>query len=174
MKVTRAPQGKKRWIFPDFGNGQIATTSTSPTVARVYLQLFEINVPQSVDQISWSNGATAAGNVRVGIYGPITTEETCEAAPLAVESASTAVSGTNQPQVVSLATTYLPTGRYYVAIQFSDNTTTFLRQSSNQQIAGMTQYFDRSGGYGAFTNPCPTPTNSATDMAGIRIRGVLP
>lgn len=165
---------KQRWLFPYYGGYVAAATNQTFTAGRVYLVEFEVIAPVTVDQITWVNGTTAAGNVTVGIYGPLVTEETCAGAAVAVQSASTAQSGTSTPQSVSLTATTLQPGRYYIAIEGSDGTGTLMRQSAQQaQVTGWTQFYDRAGGYGALTDPCPAVTNSASVAPAIRVRCVV-
>lgn len=158
----------KRWLLP-FHTG-FASTGANPTAGRVLLALFEVDRDCTVDAIVINNGASVAGNVVVGIYGPIPTEETCAGAAVKVQSASTALSGTSQPQTISITATKLKKGRYYVAVEYENAGHTFFRQTNTTQVAGWTQYYDRAGGYGALTDPCPAVTNSATDMPGVRVR----
>jgi hypothetical protein len=135
------------------------------------MQLFEVDREVTVDAIAYVKGGTIAGNVRVGIYGPIPTEDTADAAPLAIESSSTAQSaGTNNMQLITITATRLRKGRYYVAIQSDDGTATYLRYSNQNITTGFSQFYDRSGGYGAFTDPCPTPTNSGSAMPYLSVR----
>lgn len=153
-------------------NQGIATTSQTVTVGRVYLELFEVTVPTTIDQIVISNAATIAGNFTVGIYGPVVTEETADGAPLAATSASTAHAGANVGQAISLTSAVtLSPGRYYVAVEGSDVTATLNRNSGTEQVAGWKSYYDRGGGYGALTTPCPaTTTGGNAQPFGVRLR----
>ncbi len=159
-----------RWLAPFQGGFAIGTTSQTPTVARVYLELFEVTVPTVVDAISISNGATVAGNVTVGVYGPIATEETCSGAALVVQGANTAQSGTSTGQTFTFTATLLAPGRYYAAVEFDDATATFLRHGANFYVTGYVQYYDRAGGYGTLTNPCPAPSNTSAVAPALRVR----
>ena len=156
----RNPSGASeiRWIKPSITNGTQSTSGTL-TAGRVHLNHFEVNYPVIVDAIAFYNFATVAGNITVGIYGPIPTEETCLNAPVLVQSASTAMAGANQRQVISLTPTTLRPGRYYVAFETSDATATFGTGTSAGTIIEWIQYYDRGGGYGALTDPCPAVTN---------------
>ena len=62
---------RQRWIKPY--QWTLSSTSVVNTAGRVYLQLFEVPEGTTVDAIVFIKGATQAGNVRVGIYGPVTT-----------------------------------------------------------------------------------------------------
>lgn len=173
---ANAAGGSPRWIRSFLGSQAIAVTSQTPTAGRVYLNEFEVTTPVAVDGISIVNVATAAGSVTVGVYGPIATEETCNAAVVVANSASTAQSGTatvGSPQFIAFTgTVSLSPGRYYMASEFSDNTATFLRYTTFVQVTGWTQYYDRSGGYGALTTPCPSPTTDQTVAPAMYLRCV--
>ena len=168
------PQGlslkEKRYIVPpnvDFSDG-----NGTATAGRVYLSLFDIRCPILADQISLVNGTTAAGNITVGIYGPLITEDTCFNSPLAANSASTAQAGTSRVQNIPLTSnTLLGTGRYYVAIEFSSASATYLQQLAITTFL-TSQRYDRSGGYGALTDPCPVIT-SITQVPLLVIRNIL-
>lgn len=160
---------RNRWIKPYMWS--VVATSQTPTAGTVYMCEFEVTQQCTCDAIAYVKGATQAGNVTVGIYGPITTEETCDTSPLLVQSASTAVSaGTNTSQIVTFTATVLRKGRYYVAIEFDDATNTYQRNTNQTQVVGLTQTYARGGGYGTLTDPCPTPTNTASAIPGLLIR----
>jgi hypothetical protein len=170
--VPKSPRVTYRWKkilhYQHFSATQTATAGT------VYLLLFQVESATVVDAVAFIKGSAAVGNVTVGIYGPIPTEETCLNAPVAVQSSSTAVAaGVNAPQVVTFQPTVLGPGRYYAAIEFDNNASTFMRGSTQTQVTGWTQTYARAGGYGALTDPCPTPTNTATNVPGVLIRCVV-
>jgi hypothetical protein len=170
IEVRRRRATQKRWITCYHGGDTIAVTSQTATAGRVMLALFEVTETCIADQIVFCNAATVAGNVIVGIYGPVVTEDTCEGAPVKVQSASTAQANVNVPQPITIADTVLTPGRYYAAIEFSDNTATYMRTGNQNQVTGFVQLYDRSGGYGALTDPCPTPTGTGSACPGFRIR----
>lgn len=158
-----------RWIRPF--HESLATTSQTATAGRVYLLECELVNDAFVDAVTFVKGSTIAGNVRVGVYGPIVTEETPEAAPLLVESASTAMAaGVNTEQVVALTKTKAKAGRYYIAFQSDDNTATYMRHANQTQVVGWGYTYDRGGGYGAFTTPCPTASVTGSALPAMRIR----
>src|SRR5574343_174620 len=159
------------WLAPFHGGFMISTSSATATAGRVYLQEFEVLARQKLDAVVLTNQATVAGNVIVGIYGPVATQEVSTGLPLLVESSSTALSGVNSPQVITFSEITVNPGLYYVAIEFSDATHTFTRQPSQTTMTGLTSYYDRAGGYGALTNPTPTTTNNASAFPMLRIRG---
>lgn len=162
---------KARYLLPYFGGGAVASTSQTATAARVVLELVEVPVNCTIDSAIIVNAATVAGNVTVGVYGPVAlTTDTCAGAALVVQSSSTAVSGANSPQIVTFTATAFTKGKYYVAAEFSDASNTFMRHSEVAQVVGWTQYFDQGGGYGTLPTTCPAITDSAAGMPGIRLR----
>jgi hypothetical protein len=171
MTRLRLPnKNYRRWLQPLQGYG-IAATSQTPTAGRVLLMLFEVNNPCYVDAVVYQVAGTSAGNVTAGLYRPVT-EDTAEGATVVVQSSSTAQGSINTPQTVTFTSTYLAPGRYYTALEFSDATATYLRHTNASQITGWAQFYDRSGGYGALTDPCPSVTSSGSVMPGVRVRVV--
>jgi hypothetical protein len=162
---------KQRWIKP-YHHGAPATSQIA-TAGRVYLAEFEVQTTVTVDQIAWSNLATVAGNLRVGIYGPLVTEETCAGAALIYDSGDIVMSGINTAQAHTFsANKTLTPGRYYLALQSDSSTATFARDNQLVLVTGWGQTYDRSGGYGAFTNPCPAVASSSA-VIGLRLRCVV-
>jgi hypothetical protein len=162
---------KQRWIRPLHSHGTETSTSAAVTSGRVYLMEFEVYEPAFVDQILWYNGAAVSGNVRVGIYGPLVTEETCEGSVVVYDSGSIAQSGTNAAQTHTLsAPVQLTAGRYYVAFEADNATSAVFRLGNIASITGWVQIYDRAGGYGALISPCPVPTNSLTLVPSLKIR----
>lgn len=161
---------KQSWLKPY--QWTLVATSQTPVVGTVYLEEFEVLEQSTVDAISYVKGATQAGNVTVGIYGPVATREVCTGLALIANSVSTAVSaGNNTEQSVPLtAAVILPQGLYYAAIEFDDVTNTYQRYGNQTQVVGWTGTYARSGGYGALTTPCPTVTNTASAIPGLTIR----
>jgi hypothetical protein len=151
-------------------DGGAATTNATLVVGRVYLQLIHIPKAIKVDAIVISSGSsTINGNLRVGIYGPVAlTTDTASGASLIVESAS--VAQANNAQTITFTETTLQAGKYYLAFQTDSSTGIYLRRSSNVVVLNMTGFYDRSGGYGAFTNPAPSFTGSTVWMIGMYLR----
>lgn len=160
---------RNRWIHPYFWS--ISSTSQTPTAGTVYLVEFEVQQTCTVDAISFSKGTTQAGNVTVGIYGPVSTEETAAGLAVIIQSASTAVAaGVSTSQDVTFTATVLRKGRYYAAIEFDDATNTYMRNPNQRQVLGWSYTYARGGGYGALTDPCPATTDSASAIPAISIR----
>lgn len=161
----------QRYIRPYHGGGAVATTSQTATIGRVQLHLIDVADDCYVDAIIVSNASTIAGSVTVGLYGPVSfTTDTCEGTPLKVESNSTLQSGQNTGQIITLTETFIGKGKYYIAIEFSDSTATYQRQGNTIQVIGWVQYYDRAGGYGALTNPCPVITDTGSAGVGCTLR----
>lgn len=162
---------KKRWILPF---QEVTNATTNPTAGRVYMFLVEVPNRVKVDAINVPCGAVT-GNVRVGIYGPISNQasggELPDTTSLIVESNSTALSS-NTGSLITFTETKLQAGRYYIALQF-DTAGDAIRVINNATFAlGWMKYYDRSGGYGAFTTPCPTTANAITCPWGcLRVSG---
>ncbi len=168
-KIIRASNPYARYIKPS--HWAIASTSATYTAGTVYLEQIEVRTDSFVDAIVISNAATIAGNITVGVYGPVAlATEDPSAAVMIVESASTAHSGANMSQAVTFTETFLPKGKYYLAFEASDATATVNRHANVRQVTGWTGTYARGGGYGALTNPCPTYTETASNMPGMLLR----
>jgi hypothetical protein len=165
--LLNKPKSARRWIKPF--HSDMATTSQEYTAGRVLMVLFEVPEPVYVDGISVINGATADGNLTVGITRAIT-EEVGTGSVLVVESASTAQSGTNTAQFIPLTPTYLKAGRYFACVESSSNTATYMRIANQRQVLGWNGYYARSGGYGALTNPSPEWTETGSAVPAIYVR----
>jgi hypothetical protein len=101
----------------------------------------------------------------VGIYRD--NGDTPVGGAVVVQSASIAKSGTNRTQEFTVATTSLQPGLYWIALVSDENTTKFDRYGVSEFFTGGTffaAYYDRGGGYGALTDPCPAIT-ALTSMA---------
>lgn len=119
-----------------------------------------------IDKIIYVVGSVAAGNVRLGIYRQ-GAEDTPRAGALVVESASVPQAAVHTIQMVSVADTLLTPGQYYLAIQ-GDNATGTLWRYYDTGCSFAWRY-DRGGGYGAFTTPCPE-VNAIIHLVGMMLR----
>lgn len=166
----------QRWIMMihDMIEG---TPSVDTTVAagRVFLSLFEMPEGGFVDGVKFLTGATVAGNATVGIIGPVppSAEDTAASLNVVVQSGSTAISAAaTSEQLITFTKTYLKPGRYYAACEY-DNATNVVRRPATNNVAalvGLTQRYDRGGGYGALTSPTPAIT-AAADVQWMQVRG---
>lgn len=168
-----------RW--PKTAVAQPTSSAQSVGVAgRVSLGMLELQVPCRMDAIAiLSAMASPSGNIIVGLYGPIVSDDTSLAAPLIAQSASTALTATSGNwQVIpfTVASGNLAPGIYYVAFEADAITTLVIRHSNNRETPGAWQYYDRSGGYGALTDPVPTlgGTNNSNDNPVLRARCIAP
>jgi len=135
-----------------------ADDTVTVATARCYLAPIEVRVRVTVDRIVVGWRTPAVGNVRAAIYKD--NGDTPEGGALVVESASVAKVGTWQKQEIVIASTVLEPGLYWLSIQSDENTSVV-----DSEVDGIAQggtlnakYYDRGGGYGAFTNPCPAVT----------------
>ena len=98
-----------------------ASSATFPASNRAILYPFDITEDITVTQLWSYNGATASGNIDVGIYD--------SAFGRVVSSGTTAQSGTNSLQVFNITDTPLTAGQYYMAVAMDNTTGTLFRQS---------------------------------------------
>lgn len=163
---------KVRYLWAFMGIAGPATNAFG-TAGKVWLVPLDISWPVIVDRILYRVGSTQAGNVRVGIYKEGDTEDSPVGAELVVESASIAQAATNVVQLLTIADTVLEPGQYFIGLQGDDTSGTFHRSyDSGKNIA---TYYNRSGGYGAFTDPCPTLTTTEEGLnAAVRVKEALP
>lgn len=107
-----------------YGQATIGTAATSvgawPTANAAIFIPFRVGQPITIVKITWQNGATASGNVDVGIYDS-------EGNRL-VSSGSTAQTGTAALQTVDISDVTLNNGLYYMAMVM-DNTTGTVRRT---------------------------------------------
>ena len=151
---------KKKHLFPD----TLKTFASSTwTVGRVNMIHIELTEAQSISAINISNGATIAGNITVGIYAEGAPNTPAGGAVL-VQSASTAHAGSNVFQSIAITPTWLPAGGYYIALICSDATSDIYRLGALSLYDGQGFYYDRAGGYGALTDPCPAVTAATTPI----------
>jgi hypothetical protein len=168
-RITKSNRMFRRFIKPLHWG--VAGTSATYVAGTVYLEQIEIPNDLYVDAIVVTNVATVAGNLTVGIYGPVAlTTDDPSASTLVVQSASTAQSGTSTPQTVTFTETFLPKGKYYLAFEVDDATATYNRNTNTRQAVGVTGTYARGGGYGTLTNPCPTFTDTGSNMPGMLLR----
>lgn len=106
--------------FDIFGPSNSSETSGAwPAANRAILIPVEIAVPRLVKQLAWLNGATASGNVDVGIYDL--------AGNRIVSGGGVAQTGTQTLQVSNIADTLLLPGVYFMALAMDGTTGTARR-----------------------------------------------
>ena len=168
-RESQSGMPSQRWIKPYFYT--LNASSQPATGGRVYLLESELTEDAIIDGVSYIIGSSIGGNLTVGLYGPISNEETCDGAPLVVQSESTPQAGTvNQDQLVLLDASLAHAGRYYVAIEFDGAASTYNRNPNLVDVTGWSQFFDRPGGYGALPSRCPAVTNSGSAFPLVKIR----
>lgn len=141
----------KRYLRPVFCYN--ANQTLTMGAGRVYLIPVEVERKMTIDRICVPLSFPAAGNIRVGVYAD--NGDTPVGAALIVESAS--VAKTQNRQEVVIADTTLEAGLYWFGVQSDEGTTVLISESDSFAIGGTLQghFYDRVGGYGAFTTPCP-------------------
>ena len=139
------------------------------TAGRVHL--VEIAVPDAVtvDRIMTMIGGSGTGNVRFGIYKEGATAHSPDGGELVIESAAIDVSAYSRGlAAMTIAETALAAGIYFLAFQASADTVYLY--TSYDVVGVLGSYYDRAGGFGAFTDPCPE--TAAADRAatlGLRV-----
>lgn len=114
-----------------FGLNNFASGAYTAANLALYIP-FRLQHPIVVTKLFSSNGATASGNIDVGIYSADFTR--------VVSSGSTAQSGTDLNQLFDIADTLLGVGDFYLAVAMNNNTGTLYRTTSTfniLRVAGM-------------------------------------
>jgi hypothetical protein len=109
-----------RFISQDYGSN-----ATWPVANKALFFPFSIPSPQKVRSVYWTLG-TASGNIDAGIYDV--------AGRKIVSTGSTALSGVNNSQYVSLTATDLSAGFYYLALAVDNTTATFYRDTIGSNL----------------------------------------
>jgi hypothetical protein len=86
---------------------------------QIHYAPFYLPIGATVRKLWWLNGATVNGHIDVGIYREDLTR--------VISTGSTTQTGANVIQEVDIADTYLPPGRYYMAIVSDSATATLWR-----------------------------------------------
>lgn len=168
-RVNAPLQNVEKWLATFHGGFQVAASSAAfATAGLVYGCEFVVEKPTTIDALGYIVGGTSNGNVRLALYRAAS-RETLTGGTLVVESASTAQGSINTPQIVSIAETLLEPGLYYVVIQGSSATGTFMRHANTEQVSGWAVTFDNSG-FGAFLATAATQTSIGSNIPGFRIR----
>lgn len=102
------------------------TSSAFPAANRAILYPFYLSEDITVTQLWAYNGATASGNIDVGIYDSAFARQ--------ISSGSTAQSGTNVLQVFDVTDTPLTAGQYYMAVAMDNATGTLFRQAQQAEF----------------------------------------
>lgn len=105
-----------------------ATSGAWPTNNKAIYIPFRLTRPFVFDKLFILNGATASGNIDLGVYSADGTK--------IVSKGSTAQSGTNAIQSLAVSSTELGPGLFYMAAAFSSTSGTSFR--INPSVSGIT------------------------------------
>lgn len=94
------------------------TSSAWPTSNMAFFTPLHLDTGATILKLAWINGGTVSGNSDIGIYN--------SGGTLLVSAGSTSNSGTNSLQVVSVASTALAAGDYYLALAMDNTVSTAL------------------------------------------------
>ena len=143
-------------LSSESGALQAAASGTWPAANDAVLIPFFLSAPTRIQRLFCYNGATAAGNIDLGIYAATdgATDMT-----LLVSSGSTAQSGTNTLQTVSIDITIGP-GTFYFGLAASSASATFFRNT----LDGIAVFgTNGEGGMLYRTTSFPLPTTITTN-----------
>jgi hypothetical protein len=104
-------------------NATFATSTAWPTANEIWYTPLYVETPVVARQMSWLNGATASGNINVGLY--------TESGVRLVQQTAIAQTGVSTIQFANIADTVLMPGTYFAAIQGSATTLTFLMNTQS-------------------------------------------
>lgn len=141
--------------FQDLGGGN----ALNITEGRVYISPLIIKFTCTISHVGWVN-RVVSGNVIVGLYAD--NGDTPVGGAVIDESVSGAiVAGVNEKKEVALPNTpQLTPGLYWIASEFDDALDEIARHNLHQSLGGTLNLhrYNRGGGYGALTDPCPATT----------------
>ena len=141
-------------------------SATWPTANRAFLYPCYLDRPVTIAQFFVHNGATASGNLDIGLY--------TEGFARVISSGSTAQSGTSALQVIDVTDTTVRPGRYYLGVVMDNTTGTMVRANQNGQWlkpAGVLQ-MDTAFALPATFTPA-SMTQSFVPLAGFTTTTVL-
>ena len=137
MPTTIMPFGPASEPFQSAASNSANASLAAGTLSNttVYAFPFLVWEPYTVKAVAVVNGATVNGNWDIGVYS-------YDGATQYVSTGATAQSGTSAAQVVTVASTLLAPGRYWMAFGVSSATATYARwtpssnwtQASGQMI----------------------------------------
>lgn len=166
-----SPPSINRWLTTTLG-GTVVTSQTF-TAGTVLLAQFYVPTTCQIDGAVYTVGTTSAGNVTVGVVGPIArTADSPDAAVVVAQSASTAQTTANTLQLLTWTAVTVRPGLYYAALEGDNATGTYMRYSGIGQAPGLGATYARGGGYGTLTDPTPTTAANVAIVPGLRVRVV--
>jgi len=124
------------------------------TANRAYLIPFHLDEPITVTKLFCANGATASGNVDVGIYSEDFTK--------IISSGSTAQAGTNTLQIFDVTDTTIGPGDFYLAIAIDNGTGTIFNQNIGTTVSNREGLLQMASAF-----PLPATITPATTSAGV-------
>jgi hypothetical protein len=150
-------------------NSPPTTTTAAFTAGRVYMSPIYIPMLLRARKIGFVIDSVNA-NFTVGLYQD--NGSTPVGGTLIVQSASTAGAGTFTRMENTIADTYLEEGLYWIAIE-ADAAAVCLRGSGDTYVGGsyVGSYYDRGGGYGTLTTPCPALSGTGATASEYLLTG---
>lgn len=135
-------------------SGGVASATYTGANKAVYIP-FRLTTGMTALSMYSYNGTVASGNIDLGIYDALGNK--------LVSAGSTAQSGTSVLQKISIASTYLPPGLYYMAVAMDNATGTLFKNAPSQSafcaFMGMAQQ--------ATAFPLPSTATFASMTSGV-------
>lgn len=155
-----------------------STSLASPADGRVSLALVQVTQRCQLKAIGWINGSAVQDNIYVGLYNAVwdaaNARFTAAGGSIKYTSPELTQVGTNVYQEHILTTNVvLEEGFYYMFIETEGTTTTYQRQANQDQSTGWVQFYTRSGGFGAPTDPCPAITATGSNVPAMTLRVIV-
>lgn len=147
------------------------------TVGRVFLKQIAVPWRTTIDRLIFQVGIQTAGNIYLALYGPEVAVDTPAGAPLIDYAGSVALAAVRclQDEAMQVATHVLEPGIYWIGIEGGNIGGSWY---GGRNCAGEIQpacRYDRAGGYGIPTDPCPAVTFlDAHPLVGMRISRNMP
>lgn len=125
--IVLTPASLEALGAPFANRGSNPTSGAWPASNRALYVPFTLRTAATVYKVFWANGATASGNVDMGIFASTSGKP----GALVISTGSTAQSGTDTLQTIDIADTQLVGGvLYYMALVNSGSTGTFYRYTT--------------------------------------------
>lgn len=134
--------------------------NVTPAGGDCLLRDLDIIAPCQPRRIWWRTGPGVAGNVRLGIYGPITSGDIPDGYPLVAESDEYTPVGTSARQASTFTNApVLRPGRYFIAFHMQDTALYFTRWNAEYPVnSDALRTFNQA--YGALPTTCPVTSFS--------------
>lgn len=151
--LTVIPTHHPLAVQGDLGLG--SSGSTWPTANKAVFVPFRIAEPLLVTKLFAWNGATASGNLDIGIYD--------ENGVRLVSTGSTPQSGTNALQVIDVTDTWIGPGRFYLALALDGTSGTIVRNNLGSAI------YAQMHGLAEMTSAFPLPATATLASTSITL-----